>query len=174
MIVCPTSLVSNWCAPPLPRRRSVRLRVLRRWATDTPQTARPRRRDSECEKWLKGRCKTMPLAETSRTEVISSVKNFLSPRCQQQARRACTASRSLPLPAPYLLSRPDLPSPQVLILSYETFRIHSALLTKPGTCDLLICDEAHRLKNDETLTNKARPVGSAPCREISTEADRGG
>lgn len=85
------------------------------------------RRDSECEKWLKGRVRTMPLAETSRQEVISSVRMFLSPRC----------------PA------------QVLILSYETFRIHSALLTKPGACDLLICDEAHRLKNDETLTNRA-------------------
>jgi hypothetical protein len=29
--------------------------------------------------------------------------------------------------------------------------------SSPSACDLLICDEAHRLKNDETLTNKVRP-----------------
>ena len=49
----------------------------------------------------------------------------------------------------------------VLIVSYETFRIHSARFAKPGSCDLLICDEAHRLKNDETLTNKA--LDALPC-----------
>jgi hypothetical protein len=32
----------------------------------------------------------------------------------------------------------------------------------PGSCDLLICDEAHRLKNDATLTNRA--LDSLPCR----------
>ena len=31
-----------------------------------------------------------------------------------------------------------------------------------SACDLLICDEAHRLKNDETLTNKA--LDSLACR----------
>ncbi|KAK3155362.1 hypothetical protein QOZ80_2BG0202260 [Eleusine coracana subsp. coracana] len=30
-----------------------------------------------------------------------------------------------------------------------------------SSCDLLICDEAHRLKNDQTLTNKA--LASLPC-----------
>ena len=43
---------------------------------------------------------------------------------------------------------------QVLIISYETFRMHSSKFERPGSCDLLICDEAHRLKNDQTLTNK--------------------
>ena len=28
--------------------------------------------------------------------------------------------------------------------------------SSPSACDLLICDEAHRLKNNETLTNKVR------------------
>ena len=46
---------------------------------------------------------------------------------------------------------------QVLIVSYETFRLHCERFRRPGACDLLICDEAHRLKNDQTLTNKARP-----------------
>jgi hypothetical protein len=40
------------------------------------------------------------------------------------------------------------------ICSYETFRLHAPRLTAPGSCDLLICDEAHRLKNDATLTNR--------------------
>jgi hypothetical protein len=44
----------------------------------------------------------------------------------------------------------------ILILSYETFRIHEKLFHKgPNHCGLLICDEAHRLKNKETKTAKA-------------------
>ena len=44
----------------------------------------------------------------------------------------------------------------VLILSYETFRIHEKLFHRGAhQCDLLICDEAHRLKNKETKTAKA-------------------
>ena len=44
------------------------------------------RRDSECEKWLKGRVRTTPLAESTRADVISSVTQFLSPRSQTQVR----------------------------------------------------------------------------------------
>jgi DNA repair and recombination RAD54-like protein len=65
IIVCPTSLVSNW--------------------------------DSECEKWLKGRVKTTPIAESTRADVISAVTQFLSPRNTSH----------------------------VLIVSYETFRLHA-------------------------------------------------
>jgi hypothetical protein len=44
------------------------------------------RRDSECEKWLKGRVRTTPLAESTRADVIQSVTQFLSPRSQTQVR----------------------------------------------------------------------------------------
>ena len=44
---------------------------------------------------------------------------------------------------------------QVLIISYETFRIHAKRMQGDHACDLLICDEAHRLKNNATLTNRA-------------------
>ena len=54
-------------------------------------------RDSECEKWLKGRVRTTPLAESTRADVIQSVTQFLLPRSMSQ----------------------------VLIVSYETFRLHS-------------------------------------------------
>ncbi|KAF6157151.1 hypothetical protein GIB67_041612 [Kingdonia uniflora] len=35
------------------------------------------------------------------------------------------------------------------------FQMHSSKFDKSGSCDLLICGEAHRLKNDQTLTNRA-------------------
>ena len=101
LIVCPTSLVSNW--------------------------------DDECNKWLNGRVKTLPICDSTRAEVVSSVKSFLAPRHLAQ----------------------------VMIVSYETFRIHSSRFNFDGAVDLIMCDEAHRLKNGETLTNKA--LCSVPC-----------
>ena len=54
----------------------------------------------------------------------------------------------------------------IMIISYETFRIHQALFRKGNQCGLLICDEAHRLKNKDTKTAvalsalpTARPTG---------------
>jgi DNA repair and recombination RAD54-like protein len=90
--------------------------------------------DSECTKWLNGRVRTLPLCESSREDVIMTINQFLSPRN----------------PA------------QLLIVSYETFRLHADRFQGPDSCDLLICDEAHRLKNDQTLTNKA--LDSLACR----------
>ncbi|KAG2375408.1 Protein CHROMATIN REMODELING 25 [Vigna angularis] len=50
----------------------------------------------------------------------------------------------------------------VLIVSYETFRMHSSKFSSSDSCDLLICDEAHRLKNDQTITNRA--LAALPCK----------
>jgi SNF2 family DNA or RNA helicase len=53
---------------------------------------------------------------------------------------------------------------KVMVLSYETFRRYVELfLTKAETCcDLLILDEAHRLKNNATGTSVA--LSQLPCR----------
>jgi DNA repair and recombination RAD54-like protein len=102
LIVCPTSLVSNW--------------------------------DDECNKWLKGRVKTLPICESSRADVISSVNRFLSPRN----------------------------TAQVMIVSYETFRIHAERFGAEDSVQLVMCDEAHRLKNGDTLTNKVRSIHWSP------------
>ena len=40
----------------------------------------------------------------------------------------------------------------VLIISYETFRLHAAVLNK-APIGIVICDEGHRLKNAESELN---------------------
>ena len=83
--------------------------------------------DAECIKWLKGKVKTTPICGDSKADAQSAIKMFLAPN-----------SRS-----------------QVLIVSYETFRIYSDKFMTESSCQLVVCDEAHRLKNGETLTNQA-------------------
>ncbi|XP_073030331.1 protein CHROMATIN REMODELING 25-like isoform X3 [Primulina eburnea] len=83
--------------------------------------------EDEIRKWVGERVKLVALCESTREDVISGIDDFTNP--------------FNPL--------------QVLIISYETFRMHSSKFNQSGSCDLLICDEAHRLKNDQTLTNRA-------------------
>ncbi|OMO63212.1 SNF2-related protein [Corchorus olitorius] len=83
--------------------------------------------EAEIKKWVGERVHLIALCESSRDDVVSGIDSFTSPRS----------------------------SLQVLIISYETFRMHSSKFCQSESCDLLICDEAHRLKNDQTITNRA-------------------
>ncbi|PSS26102.1 Protein CHROMATIN REMODELING like [Actinidia chinensis var. chinensis] len=83
--------------------------------------------EAEINKWVGERVQLVALCESTRDDVVSGIDNFTSPRSHLQ----------------------------VLIISYETFRMHSSKFSHDGSCDLLICDEAHRLKNNQTLTNRA-------------------
>ncbi|THG14151.1 hypothetical protein TEA_020571 [Camellia sinensis var. sinensis] len=90
--------------------------------------------EAEINKWVGERVHLVALCESTRDDVVSGIDSFTSPRSRLQ----------------------------VLIVSYETFRMHSSKFNHDGSCDLLICDEAHRLKNDQTLTNRA--LASLSCK----------
>ena len=97
----------------------------------------------EFEKWVNSRVKTdaerirsCAISATDKKSVTFAIAQFLH------------ASR------PY----------DVLVISYETFRMYTKKFTNKNDfcCDLLICDEAHRLKNPDALTTKA--LASLACR----------
>ncbi|XP_022746295.1 protein CHROMATIN REMODELING 25 [Durio zibethinus] len=83
--------------------------------------------EAEIKKWVGEKVQLVALCESSRDDVVSGIDSYTSPHS----------------------------SLQVLIVSYETFRMHSSKFCQSESCDLLICDEAHRLKNDQTITNRA-------------------
>ena len=89
--------------------------------------------ENEISKWLETRVRVVAISESVKKEVIKQVKAYCNTNLYQ-----------------------------CLIISYDTFRLHSKLFTSESSCDLLICDEAHRLKNDQTLTSKA--LDSLACR----------
>ncbi|ETI47839.1 hypothetical protein F443_07983 [Phytophthora nicotianae P1569] len=98
--------------------------------------------DDEIIKWLHGRVKTVALYEAKRETVIKGINQFI-----EGSKRP----------------RPGF-SAQVLIISYETFRMHvQKFADTPACCELLICDEAHRLKNANSQINKA--LSSLACRK---------
>jgi DNA repair and recombination protein RAD54 and RAD54-like protein len=143
MIVCPTSLVNNWDSE-CKKWLQVSFKACRcecNSASEIDSDCSLISHPYHCPLWrlnvlgrVQGKIRSLPLCESSRDDVIHSVKEFLSKR------------------RPY----------DVLIVSYETFRIHAGLFAKGESVDLLVCDEAHRLKNDETKTNKA--LDSLTCR----------
>lgn len=92
--------------------------------------------DNEFTKWLgPGTVKTLALAESDKKTVEKSMDLFVRTKMFN-----------------------------VLICSYETIRTHiNRLNNKADSCDLLVCDEAHRLKNNENQT--ARALASLPCRK---------
>ncbi|XP_027105933.1 protein CHROMATIN REMODELING 25 [Coffea arabica] len=90
--------------------------------------------EAEIKKWVGERVKLVALCESTRDDVVSGIDSFVSLQSTLQ----------------------------VLIVSYETFRMHSSKFSQSESCDLLICDEAHRLKNDQTLTNRA--LAALSCR----------
>lgn len=84
--------------------------------------------DNEFVKWLgPGAVKTLALAEADRKQVEKDLDSFVKTSIFQ-----------------------------ILICSYECLRTHVRRLTKyKDCCDLLVCDEAHRLKNSDNQTSKA-------------------
>ncbi|GBG28207.1 DNA repair protein, putative [Hondaea fermentalgiana] len=99
--------------------------LARRVIVVTP-TSLVRNWDNEIEKWLKGRVRTLALAESSKSENEKRIRAFTDTRQYD-----------------------------VLVISYDTFRLNASSFKSETACDLLICDEAHRLKNDQTQTSKA-------------------
>lgn len=91
--------------------------------------------DNEFVKWLgPGAVKSMALAESDRKTVEKNLNAFV---------RTTVCN--------------------VLIVSYETIRTHIKILTRSNECcDLLVCDEAHRLKNSDNQTSRA--LNSLPVR----------
>uniref|UniRef100_A0A673TKI8 RAD54 like n=2 Tax=Suricata suricatta TaxID=37032 RepID=A0A673TKI8_SURSU len=84
---------------------------------------------NEVGKWLGGRIQPLAIDGGSKDEIDQKLEGFMN---QRGAR---------------------VPSP-ILIISYETFRLHVGILQK-GSVGLVICDEGHRLKNSENQTYQA-------------------
>lgn len=84
---------------------------------------------NEFGKWLANRVNCFAVENGSKEDTTKNLENYMA----SQSQRTGTP---------------------VLIISYETFRIYSAILNS-SEVGLLLCDEGHRLKNCENLTYNA-------------------
>ncbi|XP_029943522.1 DNA repair and recombination protein RAD54-like [Salarias fasciatus] len=95
---------------------------------------------NEVHKWLGSRVHAAAIDGGSKEDVERRLENFVA----QHGRRT--------------------PTP-ILIISYETFRLHAAVLHR-GDVGLVICDEGHRLKNSDNQTYQALNALRAPRRVL--------
>ncbi|XP_068054749.1 DNA repair and recombination protein RAD54-like isoform X2 [Anomalospiza imberbis] len=95
---------------------------------------------NEVEKWLGGRIQPLAIDGGSKEEIDRKLVGFMS-------------QHGLRVPSP------------ILIISYETFRLHAEVLQK-GSVGLVICDEGHRLKNSENQTYQALNSLNTPRRVL--------
>ncbi|XP_064604260.1 DNA repair and recombination protein RAD54-like isoform X1 [Liolophura sinensis] len=84
---------------------------------------------NEFNKWLDGRVRCLAVESGSKDQIDRDLVQFMD----QTGRR---------------VHQP------VLIISYETFRLHASVLHKKSV-GMIICDEGHRLKNSDNQTYKA-------------------
>uniref|UniRef100_A0A4W5QSR8 DNA repair and recombination protein RAD54-like n=1 Tax=Hucho hucho TaxID=62062 RepID=A0A4W5QSR8_9TELE len=95
---------------------------------------------NEVGKWLGGRITPVAIDGGSKEEIDRKLVNFMT-------------QHGLRVPTP------------ILIISYETFRLHAEVLHK-GKVGLVICDEGHRLKNSDNQTYQALNAMSAQRRVL--------
>ncbi|XP_050568202.1 DNA repair and recombination protein RAD54-like isoform X1 [Cygnus atratus] len=95
---------------------------------------------NEVEKWLGGRIQPLAIDGGSKEEIDRKLVGFMN-------------QRGVRVPSP------------ILIISYETFRLHAEALQK-GSVGLVICDEGHRLKNSENQTYQALNSLNTPRRVL--------
>ncbi|XP_054837769.1 DNA repair and recombination protein RAD54-like [Eublepharis macularius] len=95
---------------------------------------------NEVGKWLGGRVQPLAIDGGSKEEINKKLVGFMN-------------QRGLRVPSP------------ILIISYETFRLHAEALQK-GSVGLVICDEGHRLKNSDNQTYQALNNLNTPRRVL--------